>query len=87
MGQANGAVIVALRQIQPNARPSKELLQALVLDLRDPDDAIRLQAVRALGKLGPTAGSAAPALEPLLADPEKDIRKATADALGRISPP
>ncbi len=86
-GDVRRAVIAALRQIQPNAKPSKELLQALVLDLRDPDDAIRLQAVRALGKLGPTAGSAAPALEPLLADPEKDIRKATADALGRISPP
>jgi HEAT repeats len=86
-GDVRRAVIGAIRLIQPGVGPSKELLQALTLDLKDPDDAIRLQAVRALGKYGTAAASAAPALEALLADPEKDIRKAAADALARISPP
>jgi len=87
-GDVRRAAIIAVRQIEPNMKPFRELIQAHILDLRDQDDAIRLQSVRALGKYGPAAGfAAATALEALLADPDKDVRRAVGDALTRISPP
>lgn len=86
-GDVRRAVIAAVRQISPDTKPTKELLQAYVFDLRDPDDAVRLLAVRALGKYGTAAATTAPAVEALLLDPDKDVRKAAADALTRISPP
>ena len=86
-GDVRRAAIAALRQIRPDVKVSKELIQAYVYDLIDPDDAIRLQAVRALGKFGPAAAGAVPALEARLNDADKDVRKAVTDALARISPP
>lgn len=85
-GDVRRAAVAALRLIQPDGKPTKELIAALVLDLRDPDDAFRLQAVRALGRYGPAAAAAATAVEATLADPDKDVRKAAADALARIAP-
>lgn len=86
-GDVRRAAITALRLIQPDAPVSREILQAYVYDLIDADDAIRLQAVRALGKFGPAAATVVPALEARLNDADKDVRKAVTEALARISPP
>lgn len=81
------AAVAAMRLIQPLARPSRELIQAIVVDLQDPDDNIRLMAVRTLAKLGTAAASALPALTPLLNDPDKDVRRAAGDAVVRLGGP
>jgi HEAT repeat protein len=86
-GDVRRAAGGAIRAIQPDAKPSRELLAAYVLDLKDPSDDIRLLAVRALGRFGANASSSISALEPLLSDPDRDVRKAAADAILRISGP
>lgn len=86
-GDVRRAVATALRVIQPDAKPSKELIQVLVTDLTDPDDGIRLLAVRSLGRYGPAAVAAMPEVEKLLSDPDKDVRKAAADTMLRLAGP
>jgi HEAT repeat protein len=86
-GDVRRAAVAAIRLIQPQAKPSKELIQAIVADLKDADDNVRLQAVRALGKLGKDASGALPALEPLLTDPDKDIRRAAGEAVIKLGGP
>ena len=81
------AAIAAVRLIQPDAKPSKELVQALAADLKDPDDGVRLLAVRSLGRLGSAAGAALPEVEKLLTDPDRDVRKAAAEAVLKMSVP
>lgn len=86
-GDVRRAVIAALRLIDPTAKPTKELIAALALDLRDPEDGVRLVAVRTLGRFGALAAAAAPAVEAMsLTDPDKDVRKAASEALLRIVP-
>jgi HEAT repeat protein len=48
------------------------------------DENFRCAAARALGKLGPDAKSAIPALSELLNDKDEDIRKAASHALKKI---
>lgn len=86
-GDVRRAAVAALRLIQPQAKPSKELLQAIVSDLQDPDDGVRLLAVRSLGKLGRDASAAIPSLTPLLTDPDKDIRRAVGEAIIKLGGP
>ena len=86
-GDVRRAAVAALRQVDPAAKPSRELIQAITVDLKDPDDNLRLLAVRTLGKLGPAAASAIPAVEPLLNDPDRDVRRAAGEALIRMSVP
>ena len=52
--------------------------------MADPRWKIRLWAADALGKLGPDAKDAVPALSGLVKDGEPQIRQTAADALGRI---
>ena len=86
-GDVRRAAIAALRQIQPDIPASEDVIRAYTTDLRDPDGAVRLLAVRALGRLGTAAQPAVPAIEALLNDPERDVRRAVLDALNRINPP
>lgn len=86
-GDVRRAAVTALRLIQPQAKPSKELIQAIVVDLTDPDDNLRLNAVRTLGKLGTAASAALPALQPLLTDPDKDVRRAAGEAIIKLGGP
>jgi HEAT repeat protein len=86
-GDVRRAAVAAYRLIRPEVQPPKEMVQALVADLKDPDDGVRLLAVRTLGRLGRRAAEATPAVEPLLADPDRDVRKAAADTLVRLSLP
>lgn len=81
------AVIAAVRAVQPDAKPSKELVQAFAADLTDPDDGVRLLAVRALGRLGYAAAAAIPEVEKLLTDPDRDVRKAAAEAVLKMAVP
>ncbi len=84
-GDVRRAAVAAVRRIQPTAKASKELIQAYVADLADADDNVRLSAVRSLGKLGPAATEAGSAVQGLLSDPDKDVRKAAADTLAKLS--
>jgi HEAT repeat protein len=63
-----------------------ELADMYALDLLEPDEYVRLKAARALGKLGPKAISALPALQAALDDPDLEVRRAVVDAIQRISP-
>jgi HEAT repeat protein len=81
------AAVAALQQISPEARASEAVVRAIALDLRDPDATIRLLAVRSLGRFGRAAAVAAGDLEPLLTDPDPDVRRAASDVLPRISGP
>lgn len=57
------------------------LTAALAADCR-----VRWAAADALGKIGPAAAEAVPALTAALTDADWDVRRAAADALGRIGP-
>jgi HEAT repeat protein len=86
-GDVRRGVIVALRRIEPNARPSDDLIRAIANDLRDPDPSIRLIAARALSRIGPLAAFVAPDLILLRSDPDPDVRRAIAEALARVTAP
>lgn len=81
------ASAAAIRLIAPTAKPSKELIQAYVVDLADADDTVRLVAVRTLGKFGPAAVEATAAIQKILSDTDRDVRKAAADALAKLAGP
>ncbi len=81
------AVIGAMRRIDPNGRPSDELVRAIATDLVDPDPGIRLLAARALARLGPFAAIAAQDLALVRSDPDPDVRRAVLEALNRVSLP
>lgn len=81
------AAVAAVLAIVPDARPSETVVRAIALDLRDPDATVRLFAVRALGRFGRAAGVVAADLEPLLTDPDPDVRRSATEVLPRISGP
>lgn len=70
----------ALGRIGAAAVPS------LVGALRDPDPAVRRNAVEVLGRMGDDAAAAVPDLIALLDDSDPDVRKAATRTLGRIGP-
>lgn len=86
-GDARRAAVAAIRQIQPNERPTEALVRAVAADLRDPDSNLRLLAARTLGRFGPAAAVAAPDLLALRADPDPDVRRAAGLALNLVSAP
>lgn len=81
------AAITAVQTVQPEAPPSELIVRSIALDLRDADPAVRLVAIRSLGRFGRRAAVVAESLSPLLSDADPDVRRAAADALARISPP
>ncbi|HEX4607830.1 MAG TPA: HEAT repeat domain-containing protein [Urbifossiella sp.] len=86
-GDVRRAAVAALQLIAPEARPSEAVVRAIALDLRDPDPSVRLLAVRSLGRFGRAAAVVAGDLEPLLTDPDTDVRRAATEILPRISGP
>jgi len=54
--------------------------------LENSDAAVRLEALQAIGKLGPEAERAAPALIAALGDDDPNVRAAAATALGALGP-
>jgi HEAT repeat protein len=86
-GDVRRGAIVALRLIDPTAKPPEALIKALAQDLQNPDANLRLLAARSLGRLGPAAASAAPDLDAARADPDPDVRRAAIEALARVAVP
>jgi HEAT repeat protein len=63
---------------------AEEAVPALIEALKSEDPAIRESAILILGKLGPAAKGAVPALGNLLDDPDSNLRNKAAEALGKI---
>ena len=80
------AAVAAVRAVAPNEKPSEAVIRVYATDLQDPDETIRLRAALILGKHGPAAISALPALESALNDSDRDVKRAIIDAINRISP-
>jgi HEAT repeat protein len=78
--------VAALQLIAPDAKPSESLVRAIALDLTSPDANTRLLAIRSLARIGRPAAIVAGDLQPLITDPDPDVRRAATDALGRIAP-
>lgn len=57
---------------------------ALIADLGSADDAVRLEALRWLGRMGPDAVESAGAVAALASDPDASIRLAVAETLGSL---
>ncbi len=74
----------ALRKVQSQNLTTETLLQVYTMDLSDPDEAVRLHAVRMLGRMGPAAAPAAKALQNALRDASSDVQRAAAEALNRV---
>ncbi len=53
--------------------------------LKDPESNVRYRAAQALGRIGPEAKAAAPALKEALKDENELVRKATGEALRKIT--
>ncbi len=81
---ARRAAVAALRAIEPRPKHIEAIVQAYMLDLQDPDDSVRLQGCRMLGRIGPMAAPAIPLLQRAVDDPDPDVRRAATDAMNRI---
>jgi transglutaminase-like putative cysteine protease len=68
------------------SRIGEPAVPALVSALSDPDPKVRLQAARALARIGPPARDAVPALTRALDDTDLAVRANAARALGQIGP-
>src|SRR5207253_11394916 len=79
-------VLLPLRAGQTKA-PATDRVQALLKDLEDDDEAIRLEAVTALADLGPRAAPAVAALVKALHVKNEDLRLNAALALGKVGKP
>src|SRR5258708_5588719 len=83
-----------LRLTAPTAPPSPhwtapmvaadETLPVLIEHVRHRFPATRLRAIKALGKLGPDAATALPALTVVLDDADSKVREAAAAAIGQL---
>jgi len=78
MGIAGGAGAATLSEEKP--------LGHWLESLENSDAAIRIEALRAIGKLGLEAEKAVPALIARLADDDANVRAAAAEALGALGP-
>jgi HEAT repeat protein len=85
------ARIVALETLSHLRRDSDEVVTCLIEELRAPEFARpwnasnqRYMAARALGRIGPPAATAVPALRELLTVEDPDLRAEVAEALRRI---
>ena len=67
-------------------RAGEAFVQALTRAISDADFQVRRDAAHVLGKLGPKARAAEPALRKALKDEEAAVREAAAQALKRINP-
>lgn len=73
--------ISTIRQLQPQASATEEVLSALLIDLTSNDANIRLNTVRTIGQIGRPAANTIPILQKMLLDPDRDVRRAAADAI------
>jgi HEAT repeat protein len=77
----------ALVQIDPHrSGVAEECVDPLIRGLTLSNPGARVEAATALGRLGPAAKSAVPALNTATHDDEEEVRTAASDALQKISP-
>jgi HEAT repeat protein len=77
----------ALARIDPAcAATAPKSVPVLVKALGDSEAMARRHAAESLGRLGPLAKPAVPALKAALKDPDDDVQAAAAAALERIEP-
>jgi len=75
----------AMVQIQPtDPQVAAMAVPQLIKALSYPHKLVQLEAVRALGSIGPAAKSASPALQAMLEDDDQPVRDAAAEALKKI---
>ncbi|HVK14820.1 MAG TPA: HEAT repeat domain-containing protein [Gemmataceae bacterium] len=82
-GDVRRTALAAIKSIQGTVATA-DAAGVFVLDLQSPEEDVRYQAAKNLGRLGRDARQAIHPLLPLLADPSPDVRRAAAEALGRI---
>jgi HEAT repeat protein len=82
-GDVRRTALAAIKSIQGTVATA-DAAGVFVLDLQSPEEDVRYQAAKNLGRLGRDARQAIHPLQPLLADPSPDVRRAAAEALGRI---
>ncbi len=75
----------ALRWIRRQRVAADSALPLLVRALSSSDATIRNESLRGLAALGPAASSSAPAVRPLLQDPDPETRKLAQEALQKIT--
>jgi HEAT repeat protein len=63
---------------------TKDDVPALIKQLQDKDEIVRLKAAKALGKLGADAKDAVPALTDAVKDTDEDVRSVAKQALAKI---
>jgi HEAT repeat protein len=77
----------ALRAVRPDLKESDIFVPAYIMDMQDRDENIRISAARSLGRLGPAAAAAIPALQKAAqSDQETEVRHAATEALTKIAP-
>lgn len=84
--ERNPVHVRALSEYREAAKPGLPLLEEILANSQL-DSETRWNAARAIGKVGPQAASAVPALLVALQDPAATIREHAAEALGDIGPP
>jgi HEAT repeat protein len=73
--------------VRPDLKESDIFVPAYIMDMQDRDEIIRISAARSLGRLGPAATAAIPALQKAAqSDPETEVRHAATEALTKIAP-
>jgi hypothetical protein len=71
---------------QLSSQQSQLRIASLIERLTNADLNVRSEAATAVGKIGPDARDAVPALTALLQDPNEEVRKVAATALEKINP-
>lgn len=66
--------------------PSHEAIRFWVKSLNSRDPILRVEAIDAIGEIGPAAKSAVPMLVEALKDENESIRKGASDSLGKMGP-
>lgn len=79
-----GLVVLALALTQASAAAPPPEVEALMRQLADKDESIRLKAAKELGKLGAKAKDAIPALEKATKDADEDVRGIAKKSLAAI---
>src|SRR5262249_53485610 len=75
-----------VNEAQEPQMPAPDGIAALIKQLNDKDEFVRLKAVKSLEKLGPLAKDAVPALTEATKDDDTDVRSAARRAIEAINP-
>ncbi len=77
--------LVALRWFWDRPGDAKRYIKAIVPVLEDPDEWVRLEAVRTIGRTESSDSAIAESTAKRLSDPDVEVRKAAAKACGKLN--